>query len=191
MSFHDHKSLLSLPLCFLAFVSFVTVANAQTTITEDMANGYYERCIAGQSPIMSEESQKSMCACTSAYMMENLVVEDIQAMAGQDQQARVALNKMITEVYAPCMSDPVQDLFWTRCMEDDKIDSFGLSVTQEELCSCVATQTGEWYEGMGRELMKKALMLNPNLEDLAEPMMRSTAFQKASYEILMQCVQSY
>lgn len=155
-----------------------------------MANAYYENCTSKQDPRMSPQSQQAMCACTSVKMMENLSVQDIAVMGQNNQAGRNMLNKMMLDVYAPCMQYPVEDMISVSCLKDDKIDKMNLRMDKNKLCSCMAKRTGIWFQESGRDLMANLLAVNPNITDPISPVVDSAEFQKASYHSLTTCMKS-
>lgn len=176
------------------FIIFVTLlilplsAHAQTPINKDMANAYYENCVAKQDPRMTPDSQQGMCACTSVKMMEALTAEDIAVMGQNDQTGRNMLNKMLLDVYAPCMQYPVEDMVTASCLNDDKIDMMGLKMDRNKLCGCMAEKTGAWFSDSGRELMAELIAADPNITDPISPVIDSRAFKEASYDSLVACM---
>ena len=63
---------------------------------------YYEQCWSIPRPegTMTDQSRQTYCACT-AENMKKMVIEDLQAMQGQDQAARDAINKVLIDVNGP------------------------------------------------------------------------------------------
>jgi hypothetical protein len=162
---------------------------AQTPISKDIANTYFKNCTQNRNEMMSEDTQVAFCSCTSVKMMEAMTLEEIQTMYEETQAGRNMLNKMLIEVYAPCISMPVQDLVGNNCLEDPKFKSLELkSPTHEELCSCISKETGDWLSLRGRLLMKSILEKNPNIQDPIGPVMNSKEFQDQSYQHLTQCM---
>lgn len=156
-----------------------------TPISKEQANNYYANCKAQPGAGMRPESHDAMCACTSVKMMEAMTVEDVQAMSSGDKNAQ---NKMFIEVYAPCMSYPVQDLVGMQCLEDPKIDQVGSNIPKEELCSCIAERTAAWFEGEGRALMRRVLTKNPEITDPVGPVMETPEFKSQTYNGLIACL---
>ncbi len=163
-------------------------AQAQTKLSKEQGNNYYYNCKSKPDPRMRPESQDAMCACTSVMMMEKMTVEEVQVMMGDTPQSRQALNKMLIEVYAPCMNYPVQDLVGMQCLEDKKIDALGSNVPKEELCGCVAETTAMWFVNEGRALLREVLVKNPNITDPVGPIMETAKFKKKSYDNLVACL---
>jgi len=163
-------------------------AIAQTAMSKEQANNYYASCKAKQDPRMSTPAQDAFCACTSVKMMEAMSVEDVQTMAGNDQAGRNALNKMLIDVYAPCMSYPVEELVGAKCYNDPKLGALGLKKSKEKICDCVGQKTAAWFVDEGRDLMRNVLAQNPNIFDPIDPVMESAAFKSQSYENMMHCM---
>lgn len=175
-----------------AFVAFLVLsaapALAAMPVGKDMANSYYANCLDKRDERMTEDSQKAMCACTAAKMMESMTVEDMTVMSSDTPDSRLMLNKMLIEVYAPCMSFPVQDLVETQCLNDEKVATIGFRQTKKSLCHCMAEKTGQWFTTRGKYLMFELLQKNPNITDPISPVMESKSFKEESYSNLRACL---
>ena len=90
---------------FFLLAAFLSLpALAQTPITTEMSNAYYNSCMGARDQRMSNDAQDSLCTCTAMKMKEAMSVEDIRVMGQNDQDGRNMLNKMLLDVYVPCMS---------------------------------------------------------------------------------------
>ncbi len=181
-------------LILTALAAFITLlipptpAYTQTVISKEMANAYYNSCLSKPDPRMKPETQAALCACTSAQMTEKMSVEDVQVMGQNNQAGRDKLNFMLINVYAPCMSFPVSDMVEDSCLKDEKISMMQLKGSRPALCHCMGTKTGTWFTGAGRQLMAEVLKKNQNISDPVSPVMDTPAFQKASYDNLVSCL---
>lgn len=162
-----------------------------TAISKDMANKYYENCKSRPDPmkVMSEQSKDNLCACSAANLMKAMTVEDIRIMGGNDQAARNALNKMLTQVYAPCMEFPARDLVYANCVDNAQLKAAASDV--KGLCGCVAGQAAQYIASNGPGIMQQELMKNPNVTDPLGPLMQSQEFTQASQSFTMQCLQQF
>ncbi len=161
---------------------FTSLPSHATAVTKDMANKYYDNCMAQSDPRLSKDSQKSMCACTSAKMVESMSVEEIASMKGD----KTIQNKVLLEVYAPCMSDPVRDMVKAECRTNPQVQ--GAKAT--EICDCMAKLTGDWYALSGRSLMAKALEANPDAVDPTAAIQDSAEFKSEAMKNLQSCMQT-
>lgn len=178
-------------LILAALALLPLAARAQTAISQDMAKKYYENCKSRPDPMnaMSAQSKDMLCTCTAAQMMKSMTVEDIKIMGGNDQPARNALNKMLTEVYAPCMEFPARDLVYGNCVANPQLKAAAPNL--EGLCGCVAGQAAQYIAANGPGLMRSELAKNPNVTDPLGPLMHSDGFTKASQAFTMQCLQQF
>ncbi len=175
-------------LIALLFLTLSGHAFAQTPVSKEQANNYYSTCKAKNDPRMTPKSQDAMCACTSFMMTEHMSVEDVQTMGGDTQEARDALNKMLINVYAPCMSYPIEDMINAECLNDNKMNKLGVNTPKAELCACMAKKTGDWFIEEGRSLMHDIVVKNPNIYDPIGPVMNSKIFKSQSYNNMIACL---
>ena len=174
--------------CFTLFVA--GGALAQTKISKEMGNNYYNNCMTKSDPRLTPQSQKELCACTVVKMMEAMTVEELMVMSQESQDGRLMLNKMLTQVYAPCMEYPVYDLVEDNCIKDPKIAAVGnTTLSKKKLCGCVARKTGKWFADEGRGLMTALLEQDPNITDPISPVMESKPFNDAAFNNLRLCLQ--
>lgn len=165
-------------------------AAVATPIDRDTANAYFAKCIESRDERMSAETQEELCACTSVHLMNTLSVEDVQVMAENTPRGRIMLNKMLVEVYGPCMAGPVRDLVNTQCDSDPRIALADQTIDRRALCGCMAEQTGQWFAADGRDIMVQVLRDEPFTSDPITPVMESKTFRDQSYNAMMSCAEA-
>jgi hypothetical protein len=175
-------------LLFLMMTSQAS-ALAQTPVSKQTANNFFENCAKLRDERMSVDSQNAFCSCSSVKMMENMNMEELHIMYEQSERGRLVLNKMLIDVYAPCMSIPVQDLVSGNCLSDPKLQALNLKdPSLYELCGCMSMLAGEWYQTRGRELMRELIEQDPFINDPINPIIDSKEFQNSSYEFMTRCM---
>lgn len=135
-------------------------ALAQTPVPKETANAYFENCIKTASPTqeMSAEGQQMLCACTAARLTQFFTMEDWKAMGGSDPAvARPAYNKMMTNIYAPCMAEPVRERYYNRCLK--------VQGQQQQLCTCTADKLASYMQYHGSRIFGEMLAKDPNMQD--------------------------
>jgi len=159
--------------------------NAQA-ISKTMANKYFENCLAAPSPNMSAETHEYLCACTSAQMMDNMTVKDVKTMTEQTQAGRFAMNKMLVQVYAPCMNYPAKELYYKNCITDPKTAT--LSKNPEKTCTCLSNSVANYLSNQGPAIFSEILNRNPNAVDPMAALADDPKFQKFTKSKLLSCV---
>lgn len=183
---------LILALFILALTPWAAQAQqGQTPISQDMAKKYYENCGARPDSLnaMTPESKNMLCTCTAAQLMKSMTVEDIKIMGGNDQSARNALNKMLINVYAPCMEFPARDLVYGNCVGNAQLKAAASNI--QGLCGCVAGEAAQYIAANGPSIMKQEIAKNPNVTDPLAPLMESAEFTQASQSFTMKCLQQF
>lgn len=181
------KHVLILIVTLLLGAGFCAPSQA-TPVTSDMANAFYKSCLGKQDQRMSPDTQKSMCACNAAMIMKNMSVEEIQTMKENTQEGRNMLNKMLLDVYAPCMNYPVHDLVFGECLRNESLNKAGIALPRQQICGCMATKMSLWFTKEGGALMRKILEEQPNVYDPIGPIMDSQEFKSQSYSTMMSCL---
>jgi hypothetical protein len=179
----NHLLRLLLLLCLLA----PSAAFAQA-VDKATANAYYKNCMAQSDPRLTPDSQSALCSCTAAQMTKSMTLQDMKDLGQQTPAGEAALNKMLLNVYAPCMTYPVQDLVNSQCANDPKIKAIGSAMSMDRLCGCMAKKTGDWYAVQGRGLMAQILARDPHITDIITPIMESRQFNDQAYANLRACL---
>jgi hypothetical protein len=172
-------------LSVLAILIFSYMPSHATPVDRDTANKYYENCAVQSDPRFSEDTQKLFCACTAVKLMENYTIEDMQATTRQDASARDATNKMITEVYAPCIRYPAKEYHFQTCATDPKTKLLG---NPQELCACSADKVAEHLHENAQNMLAAILRRDPNIMDPMQALYDDRSFQKVIQSKVMGCV---
>ncbi len=170
---------------FLIFISLP--AFAQTPISKEAANNYFNQCVGGQSHgQLSPNAQNMLCACTAARMTQFLNVEDMQAMASQDTTiARPAFNKMMIDVYAPCMEMPTQEYHYNACISDPKTASYG---DPQKICECMSWEVANYMKSNGQQVFRDILARNHMVTDPMAALTEDPSFQQFAQSKLLSCL---
>lgn len=160
----------------------------ETTVTEEQANNFYVNCMSTRDDRMTQETQNAMCACQSVKVMENMSVEEIRVMSSDLPDARMMYDKMLINVYAPCMSYPLQEIALTQCLESEELDLAGLNMPKDELCVCASQKTASWLVDFGPALMNQTLKKNPDMSDPLGPVIENRTFKSHTVEHISNCL---
>ncbi|MEM6812315.1 MAG: hypothetical protein AAF549_07590 [Pseudomonadota bacterium] len=174
-------------LTLIFFTSFTGSADAATSITKTGAKAYYENCKSRPDPNMSANTQDHLCACTAAQMMKNMKVEEVQAMSLQNEQGRAATNKMIVEVYAPCMNHPAKELYLKNCLENPQTSSIAKDVNAT--CECMSDRVAQYLKEDGPKVFEGILSRNPNIADPMAALSEDPAFTAFAQKQVVSCIQ--
>ncbi|MCB9988965.1 MAG: hypothetical protein H6868_06480 [Rhodospirillales bacterium] len=169
-------------LTFLFVLLTALPAQAQTPVSDKMADIYFSNCIAKRDERMTIDTQEIMCQCTALLYQKNMSVEELQVMAQNDQAGRNALNRMLVLVYAPCMEFPVRDLIYYRCMEN-KFQS------QKGICGCLADKMAQYTAESAADKLSAVLRNSPNITDPMEPIVNSPEFAQMEKRLALSCIQ--
>ncbi len=157
-------------------------ANAQTAISQKAATDYYQSCLTKTDERITPQTQDIFCKCTATYMQKSMSVQDVQAMALQNQTGRNALNKMLTNVYAPCMEFPIRDMVFQKCTKD-------AYQAGQKICSCLSTNMANYVKERAGAELPAILAANPNLTDPMEAIVSSPSYEQAEKRIVLGCIQ--
>ena len=161
-----------------ALLLLATLPAQARVINRDEANEYFANCMSKKSDAVKVETLTTLCACTSARLMQSLTAEELHALSGKDAVAQAATHKMLTEVYAPCSETIAVDLINFECVNNEQLSDMNPDFDVPMVCGCSARSAAAWYQGKGKALMAEILKANPNVTDpvpalLAHPQMKN------------------
>lgn len=157
----------------------------EMTATE-MANTYFENCQKKQSAIMTNDTQEMLCACTAAKLSENMTVAEMEAMYTDTPEGQNMRNKMLLQVYAPCIEYPTHDLVLKGCLENDvKLKR------KKQVCGCMAQNMSNYISVNAQSALISALQENPKSTDPLSTLLQSPTFAAQAQQTLAACVQQH
>lgn len=141
-------------------------SKTKTAFDKDLAEKFYQDCISRPNAILSEESKKEFCACTSTKTMEEMSVEEIKTMFKDTPGGQDMRNRMLIRVYTPCMGYPAKDLVYKSCIEDAAVNK-NLK-KPKAVCGCMAGKMADYTVEHAPDVIIKALRYNAkDLDPLA------------------------
>lgn len=166
-------------------------AQAQTPVPKDKANEYFSHCVqssAATEQRFSPEAQQNFCACTAARLTQFFTIEDMQTMTDTtNPNSRLAMNKMIINIYAPCMEIPMKEYHYAQCIANPQTAQ--LSQNPQALCQCAAEQLGIQMKVYGSQLFEELLARNPLNEDPMMAIYNDPSFQTLAQKKTIGCIQ--
>ena len=143
----------------IALLCIAAPASAQTPVSKDMADQYLANCLKqAPQPGLSAEGQKTVCACTAGRLPQFFTMEDWSAMTNSDPAvARPAANKMMVDVYAPCMEVPTREKYYALCAENPSVN--------QDMCKCTADSIAAYMKNNGSKVFGEILANNPMSQD--------------------------
>ncbi|NCO03069.1 MAG: hypothetical protein GW903_02625 [Alphaproteobacteria bacterium] len=170
----------------LLIIGAPEMGHAQTPVSSEMANQYFANCKMNKDPRFATEVQEMFCACTAVKMTEGFTVEDMQTMGQQNQAGRDATNKLIINIYAPCIQYPARAYHYSTCVQNPKTKMLGKNV--DGLCGCAADNVATHLQQNAQNLFRQILAQNPNVGDPMQALYDSPSFQQVAQSKLMSCV---
>ena len=178
------KAIFILLLAFSLLPVSASTTRAETRIDQKTMQQYYKNCLvhAASDQTMSEGTKSTYCQCTALYFQKTMTMEDVIASTGNDDKARLALNKIVTSVYAPCMEYPVRDLISRQCAVD---------VNNRKICNCISDNMGAYTAKMAQKKLQDILANSPFVTDPMAAILDSAEFKKTQEQIAFSCIQTY
>lgn len=164
-------------------------ASADQPVTQKIANTYYDVCMSHEDSRMDSESQMNLCSCASARLMKELTLEDMAHMSPdvKNETGRAIYNKMLVNVYGPCLKLAVQKGLAEQCVADRRIKQFMLRDTTG-MCECMAARTGDYMDSDSDNILVEIIHNDPKVTDLYPRMMTSSRIRGAAENFVFSCM---
>lgn len=158
-------------------------------VSQETANTYYTACMGHNDPRLDPEGQMNLCSCAAANIMIKMTVEELAKMSPdvKNKTGRAIYDKMLIDVYGPCMNVPVQNALATQCMKDGKIKQFLLRDTSG-MCQCMAARTGDFIESDGRKIIEDILEKFPKTTDIFPLLLDDHQVREKAYSHVYTCM---
>lgn len=160
---------------------------AQQNPMQDFAAAFYTNCKKQPQQSLKADTHELLCACSAANLQQGkMSVSEISQMREDSPQGQAMRNKMLTEIYAPCIEFPTHDLISARCLSDEKIK---LATKQPaKVCGCMADKVSRHLADNAQEIIRAELAVNPNNLDPLGIFLNSAAYEAQSRQALVACV---
>ena len=181
-------------LFILLLVPFTAYAGSgsapYTPVSKEMANKYFANCVqssAATEQRFSPDAQQMFCACTAARLNQFYSVEDMTLMNDTaNPDSRLALNRMIINIYAPCMEVPMKEYHYAQCISNPQTAQ--LSSNPQAMCQCAAEQLGIQMKVYGSQLFEQLLARSPLNEDPMTAIYNDPSFQTMAQKKAIECL---
>ena len=165
-----------------------SAASAQTAITNDQANHYYQACLTEPADSrMDLKARQALCACNAAHLVQNMSQEDYAAIGKDGDAGQDAFRHFILNIYTPCMSIPVGDIVYGDCMQLPNLSMMGLKAGTAPVCRCTGDKTASWFTDNGRDLVAAILRDQPDTVNPFDPVMANPDLKRVAYDNLTAC----
>ncbi len=155
------------------------------TITT-LATRYYKNCVSKDDPILKEANLQLLCTCAAQKMMEVMTVDDIKTMATETQEGQFQRNRLLLQVYAPCMQYPARSLLYGNCVGTPEIQS---TVPGYEIaCACMADRMASYVSENATTVVAQNLQANPADSNPLQSLMNRADFKARAQAELGECI---
>ena len=155
----------------------------RTPITPQIAQTYYQQCLmAPSNPPLSPSTRDIFCQCTAMFVQKNISYEEM-GLANQATPAGHAVQqKILLQVYAPCMEFPVRELIQGECSANQAL------AAQPHICPCVSKNMAKYTAQSAQQNLAGLMKAGQNLGDPMNALLDSPAYQQAQQDIAMKCM---
>ncbi len=166
-----------------------TALQAATETGEDitaLATRYYKNCVSKSDPVLKEANLQLLCTCAAQKMMEIMTVDDIKTMATETQEGQFQRNRLLLQVYAPCMQYPARSLLYGNCVGNAEIQQ---TVPGYEIaCACMADRMASYVAENATTVVAQNLQANPSDSNPLQSLMGRADFKAKAQAELGECI---
>lgn len=169
-------------------------AMATPMVDEATAQRYYQNCLAQKSgdSALQERSQEQLCNCTAHKLTQVMSIEQMQTMITNTPEGAAQRDRMIAEIYVPCMQYPVQDLVYANCASEPLLRNS--LKNHHDVCACLAEGMGSYVAKNSPSMMHDIITKTSGALDIRTAlngMIESPEFGNASKEQIRLCIQTH
>jgi hypothetical protein len=166
---------------------------AQESI-ESFAKRYNENCLKKKNDILKGDDLRMLCACTASKLQEKMTVTEVETMTTDTPEGQVQRNRMVTDVYAPCMEYPSRALLMNQCNSyQDKLKKAqsGQAINGEAICGCLAQNMAAYVAVNAQPILAQKLAANPADMDPLGAFLNSPEYQAQVNATFTGCIQQH
>lgn len=161
---------------------------------ESFAKRYNENCLDKKNDIIKGDDLRMLCACTASKLQEKMTVTEVETMATDTPEGQVQRNRMVTDVYAPCMEYPSRALLMSQCKSyQDKLKKTagGQAINGEAICGCLAQNMAAYVAVNAQPILAQKLAANPTDMDPLGAFLNSPEYQAQVNATFTGCIQQH
>jgi hypothetical protein len=164
------------------------VAPAPRTINQ-FANDYYANCKKQKHAVLKGEALELLCGCTSSKIPEVMTVTQMEATQYDTPEGLKQRNRVLTDVYTPCIHYPAQALIFDQCLSNPQVSSS--MKNYKHVCKCLADNMAGLMKENAPATIDQALKDNPENLDPLRALLESPSFNEASQVHMKACVMKH
>ncbi len=169
-------------------------AQTEKESIESFAKRYNENCLKKKNEILKGDDLRMLCACTASKLQEKMTVEEVETMTTDTPEGQVQRNRMVTDVYAPCMEYPSRALLMNQCNSyQDKLKQTqgGQAINGEAICGCLAQNMAAYVAVNAQPILAQKLAANPSDMDPLGAFLNSPEYQAQVNATFTGCIQQH
>lgn len=114
----------------------------KTYTINELADGYYTRCISANRQKELASYVQSQCACTAAKLPEFMSVDEVLAALTETPDTELQNSRILLNAYIPCLENSVQDFVFDECARGKYKNE--LLTNPRNFCACLSTNMAEY-----------------------------------------------
>ncbi len=155
----------------------------------DFANDYYANCKKQKHPVLKGEALEMLCGCTSAKIPDVMTVTQMEATQYDTPEGLKQRNRVLSDVYTPCIHYPAQALIFDQCVNNPQVSSS--MKKYKHVCKCLADNMAGFMKENAPATIDQALKDNPENLDPLRALLESPTFNEASQVHMKACVMKH
>lgn len=151
------------------------------------ASAYYENCMKQSNPMLDAQNQVNLCACTAEKFARTMTPEDVKEMSQPTEAGAAQRNRMILNVYAPCIRYPAHALVNYSCLNDTRYKMvFGDKA--QSVCGCLAENMSAYMEKVAPDAIRQAIASGADMTDPLRTLLESDGYAAQEQKVSKACM---
>ncbi len=165
----------------------IEIQEKDPELTEKLVARYFDNCMSQPSKNpTSADIKEYLCLCTAQQIEQQIAPADIALMFTKTPEGEFQRQRVIGEIYVPCLKKPLNILTTQKCTKNPEMRE--KYTKYQAVCQCVSDQASAFVI---KNKKIPSVRSNPNLEDLLHQFMRDAPFRTRQYQVERSCSWKY
>lgn len=152
---------------------------------KEFANIMYKSCVESEHPVLKKKELEMFCGCTASNMTKVFNTRQMKAMSEDTEEGQYQRNRMLLNVYAPCIEYPTRAMLLDNCLKQERLRN------PTKTCGCIADGMGEYMRENAPKAIEQAIKRDKTDIDPLRFMLNSPAYRQYERSLAMSCTSKH
>jgi hypothetical protein len=147
--------LILIALCISLYPSYahaqgVLKESGAEPVSNEIANRYFDECVADTLTVRDENRRAAFCACRAANLKQFISEKEYELLFVENKEGDAAFLKYLTYVYGACLKFPIEETVFRDCLARDNMADI---YEAEPYCYCKTRKVVSFTNLYGPEIV--------------------------------------